>query len=422
MQGAREQEAEALCESLATTPCAQAEWASLALVLLVRHEDARLAPCGVAGVPSPGVDGAPECGGGLESLAGGVVLRVLRHILPWTTTAFAGGWQQPVASCVATLALALQQSGAHVASAAARRQTELGLCVWRACRGLLSASDDAVCTYGITALCRVCVHAQGLGASRWPGGLAKAVFRWAVERQVLCLERSADGLHVLRSLRILSALVPIDPLFFVTSAHDAAVQADACPHEQGAEAGGAAGDWLDEEERMERAVEEEQAALCCRLLAEQGLGCEQEDLALLAKRVTPWHLRTLDACLSQMDATVLFQCEAACSLTAMLLAHLPPISYDAAPLSNALHEAGGSSKARRPPRRPAAAPAPGAAVPPWPLRCVEALVAMVRHVPPESSATADSPMCRMMRVACCAGLATPPCSRGAPRLPRRLRC
>jgi len=386
--GAREHEAEAVWHSLATTPCALAELASLALVHLVRHEDACLAPSGFAVVEGAGVEGAAERGEGRAvqaGVAGGVVLRLLRHILPWTTPTFAGAWQLPVASCVATLALALQQtSGAHAAgSAAATRNTELGLCVWRACRGLLSASDDAVCTYGIQALCRVCVHAHSLGTGRWPGGLAKAVLRWAVDRQVLCLERHADGLHTLRALRILAALVPIDPLFFVTSAQDAAVRAGESPHAEACEAGGAAGaagDWLDEEEDMERVVEEEQAALCRRLLAEAGPGCGQEDGTLLAKRVTPWHLRVLDACLLHMDATALFHCEAACSLSAILLAHLPPMSYDAAPVSKAWCGPGGSAAS------------------PWPLRCVERLVALLRHVPPEASATADSPMCRMMRV------------------------
>ena len=171
---------------------------------------------------------------------------------------------------------------------------------------------------------------------------------------------------------------------------------------EGGGGGGGGGDvaWLLEEERVEDLWEAEQARLCEQLIDEESQPLDCEDKVLLRARLMPWCLRALDACLAHMDATTLFHCEAAMSLASLILAHLPSLPYDWQ-LGHVLCARGrgrGQGSKRRPGSQPSAQRAAASSPAPWPLECIERAVAMLNHVPPEASATADSPMCRMMRV------------------------
>jgi hypothetical protein len=166
--------------------------------------------------------------------------------------------------------------------------------------------------------------------------------------------------------------------------------------------GGGGGDvaWLLEEERVEDLLEAEQARLCEQLMDEEAQPLDCQHKALLRARLMPWCLRTLDACLAHMDAATLFHCEAAMSLASLILAHLPSLPYDWQ-LGHVLRVRGrrrGQGSKRRPASEPSAPRSAASSPAPWPLQCIERAVAMLNHVPPEASATADSPMCRMMRV------------------------
>jgi hypothetical protein len=218
----REEEEGGLWDAVGYTPSRLAESAALALVHLIRLDTRAALPCGGDG----GSGGAGLAWGMVDHhMAWGMVERLARHILPWTTPSFQGRWQPAVASCVCTLALALepQAAGGSDASTSVWRhgkqselqQSELALSLWRACRGLLQSSDDQVFGYGCQALSRLCRRASGLGTDRWPGGLGRAMLRWGVERQVQWLEGAADGMQALRSLRILAVLVPVDPAFLL---------------------------------------------------------------------------------------------------------------------------------------------------------------------------------------------------------------
>ena len=216
----QEEEDGGLWDAVGFTPSRLAELAALALVHLMRLDTRATLACGGDGGSSPSDGGI---GGG--GLAWGMVDRLARHILPWTTPSFQGRWQPAVASCVCTLALALEAQAAGCSDASTSvwrhgkqselQQSELALSLWRACRGLLQSSDDQVFGYGCQALSRLCRRASGLATLRWPRGLGRAMLRWGVERQLQWLEVAADGMQALRSLRILAVLVPVDPAFLL---------------------------------------------------------------------------------------------------------------------------------------------------------------------------------------------------------------
>lgn len=444
--GAGHPDDDGIWEALGLTPCKLVESAALALVHIMRlheHGHARVA----ADIEYGG--GGGEDGASSVALAWGMAQRLARHVLPWTSPSFPGRWQPAVASFVCTMALALEPRAAGSLQADGcwdGRQAELGLSLWRACRGLLSSRDDAVLRSGLNALGRLCWRARGLAADRWQGGLGRAILRWAVQRQVLWLEGEGahDGVQDLSALRILAAIVPVDPDFLVGCAHDQpplhpgqcdalkrlmqpgagprgsqhCISDDGGAAEQGSRAARLA--WLSDHERTEYLLEAEQAALCDRLLDGPSPPLDGEREAVLRRQLMPWCLQILDACLAQMDATRLFHCEAALSLATRILAYLPSPPYHLS-LQDILdtrcrgRSQGGKHGASNEPRattpetldRPASRAS-------WPLRCIERAVSMLKQVPPEASATADSPMCRMMRVSVFRSRVAPPLRRRFP--------
>ena len=333
--------------------------------------------------------GAP-LGDGASGMARLLMLRLMHHIQPWCSPNFAGPWQAAVAACVATMPLAIRcararhrwdgEAGPETTGAGGGGgaegtreedregwEVELTLAIWRNARALVLASDRTVCQHGIRALGRVCTRGSclwrhGCGGG---GGLGEAIWRWAVRRHVQIAEAGVDGQASLNALWALAALAPLKPALLRSCA------AQAPPFFRGDlyEDGG----WVGEEERVERALEQEEARRCEGALR---LG---EESAEVQRHHMSWARRVLDVCLEYMDPTQLFHSEAAFTLAATMLAAVPALPLDD---DDGGGTCGGRGRARG--RH-------------WAVACVDRLCVAWRALPPEASATADSPVCRMLR-------------------------
>ena len=342
----------------------------------------------LAGIVHMNPRGAPP-GAGASDMAQLLMLRLMHHIQPWCSPDFAGPWQAAVAACVASVPLAIRSARArHRWDGEARPETTGGgggggdeetreedregweaaltLAIWRNARALVLASDRTVSQHGVRALGRVCTRSSGLWrhGCGGGGGLGEAIWRWAISRHVRIAEAKIDGQASLNALQALAALAPLKPAML----RSCAAQAPPFFRSDLYEGGG----WVGEEERVERALEQEEARRCEVALR---LG---EESAEVQRHHMSWARRVLDVCVEYMDPTMLFHSQAAFTLAATMLAAVPALPLDG--------DDGGTSGGRRRAR--------GAH---WAVACVDRLCVAWRALPPESSATADSPVCRMLR-------------------------